>query len=145
MKKLFPLILIALSLSVVFYGCKEDDAEDLAPDPNANDTIENVYTIVNNAAASYVFNGGDLSEIANPTITLKRGDTYTFRLNATGHPFLIKTEATTGSNNTFDLGVDNNGAETGAITFKVPATAPDELFYICQFHASMTGKFIIID
>jgi hypothetical protein len=132
-------------LSMAFYGCQEDDAEDLAPDPNGTDPIENVYTVVNNAAASYVFNGGGLSEIENPTITLKRGETYTFRVDVAGHPFLIKTEATTGSSKTFDLGVDNNGAESGAITFKVPTTAPDKLFYICQFHASMTGEFIITD
>ena len=42
-------------------------------------------------------------------------------------------------------GVTNNGAATGTITFTVPSNAPDTLFYVCEFHASMTGQINIVD
>ena len=72
----------------------------------------------------------------NPTITLKRGGTYTFNINQGGHKFWIQTEiGTSGVSNvqsnisTRDvLGVTNNGADYGTITFTVPlSTAQDDL------------------
>ncbi len=45
----------------------------------------------------------------------------------------------------FDTGVSGNGAEVGNLTFAVPSTAPDPLFYDCSLHAAMTGTIHIMD
>jgi hypothetical protein len=98
------------------------------------------YTVTNNGASDYVIDGAN-----DPTITLLRGFTYTFTVNASGHPFWIKTAAVTGTGSTYNTGVTNNGTDNGTITFAVPYDAPSTLYYICQFHASMFGTINITD
>lgn len=103
------------------------------------------YDVVNSGATAYVFTGEGLNNSSNPDLTLKRGSTYTFNVTAPGHPFLIKSVQGTGTGNTFNDGVTNNGAVSGTVTFTVPANAPDTLFYNCEFHLSMTGTLNIVD
>ena len=82
----------------------------------------------------------------NPNLTLVRGNTYTFILVSTpALPFFIKTQQTLGINNLFTEGVTNNGAATGTITFVVPQTAPDELYYNNSTQMNMQGVFTIVD
>lgn len=103
------------------------------------------FDVVNQGAAAYVFNGGDLDDAVNPSITLERGKTYVFEVNAPGHPFLIKSVQGTGTGDLFNDGVSNNGVAQGTVTFTVPQDAPDTLFYNCEFHGVMTGVFDIVD
>ncbi len=83
----------------------------------------------------------------NPTLTLTRGQTYTFNLTGTnGHTFFIKTTAgagVLGSTDAFSEGVTNNGLATGTLTFAVPADAPAQLVYQCGIHSVMTGSLLI--
>jgi len=81
----------------------------------------------------------------NPTLTLMEGETYTFNINALGHPFWIKTVRSTGTENAYSSGVTNNGIANGTITFTVPYDAPSTLYYNCQVHSSMGGIINIID
>jgi hypothetical protein len=76
---------------------------------------------------SYLINGMN----NNPTITLVRGSTYTFAINTAGdHPFAIATQVNQGA----PPGVSGaNGSSSGTITFKVPANAPDCIYY-CTIH-----------
>ena len=76
----------------------------------------------------------------NPTLYLTRGKNYRFSVNASGHPFYIKTVNSTGTGNAYDDGVVNNGAAVGIITFKVPYNAPDILHYNCSIHSGMHGE-----
>ena len=103
------------------------------------------YAVGNTGNSAYLFTGGDLNNESNPDFTFKRGQTYTFNVNAPGHPFLIKTTASLGTGDTYDNGVTNNGAATGAITFTIPMDAPDTLYYICEFHSAMLGTINIVD
>ncbi|QBA65671.1 CHRD domain-containing protein [Muriicola soli] len=103
------------------------------------------YDVVNDGATAYVFNGEELTDFSNPDLTLKRGSTYTFNIDAPGHPFLIKEVQGPGTMDLYNEGVTDNGAVAGAVTFTVPADAPDILYYNCEFHASMTGTFTIVD
>lgn len=103
------------------------------------------FDVVNQGAAAYVFNGDDLDDAVNPSITLERGKTYVFEVNAPGHPFLIKSVQGTGTGDLFNDGVSNNGVAQGTVTFTVPQDAPDTLFYNCEFHGVMTGVFDIVD
>ena len=81
----------------------------------------------------------------NPTLTLMEGETYTFNINALGHPFWIKTVRSTGTENAYSSGVTNNGIANGTITFTVPYDAPSTLYYNCEVHSSMGGIINIID
>jgi hypothetical protein len=59
----------------------------------------------------------------NPTLTLVRGKTYTFAVNASSfHPFLIQS-----------TGVANNNISQGTLTFSVPNVASN-YSYICSIH-----------
>ena len=108
-----------------------------------------VYTqfdVVNSGSGAYQFNAtgiGFTQNTLNPVLYLDRGQNYRFNVNASGHPFLIKTLPGTGTGNVYNDGVTNNGAQVGIVTFKVPFNAPNTLYYQCQLHASMLGVMII--
>lgn len=72
----------------------------------------------------------------NPGITLVRGKTYTFNIDAEfDHPFYIFPES----------GVDNNNTSSGLITYQVPADAQsDNVFYICSQHG-FGNSFTFVD
>jgi len=91
-------------------------------------------------ATAYMIDGS-----ANPTLTLCRGDTYTFAISAAGHPFYIKTVQGAGTDNAYTNGVTGNGADMGDVTFVVPMSAPSTLYYDCSIHPPMTGTIHIID
>jgi hypothetical protein len=96
------------------------------------------FTVSNSGFTDYVINGAN-----DPNLTLVRGRTYTFAVSATGHPFWIKNSRVTGTGSTYGSGVTGNGRENGTVTFAVPTNAPGSLFYICQFHAAMSGILVI--
>jgi len=98
------------------------------------------YEVTNSGTSSYRLNG-----YADPAITVVRGQTYTFTLNASGHPFWIKTAATTGTGDAYNTGVTNNGDDVGTITWTVDIDAPNTLYYICQNHSAMGGTITVID
>jgi len=82
---------------------------------------------------------------SDPSFTLQRGVTYVFQLsNVAFHPFWIKSSLGFGSTGAFNSGVINNGATSGTVLFTVPAAAPDQLFYQCGNHSSMTGTLSIV-
>jgi hypothetical protein len=97
--------------------------------------------VTNQSRSAYVFDG----TMSNPALTLCRGSAYTFSINASGHPFYIKTVATADTANTWDDGVTNNGTDIGNVVFVVPASAPDTLFYQCSVHDPMRGTLHIVN
>jgi hypothetical protein len=97
------------------------------------------FTVTPICCATWTINGQ-----ANPTLTVVRGKTYTFDVNASGHPFFVKTAQVTGSGSTWDEGVTNNGVETGTLSFTVPGDAPPTLFYQCGLHSAMTGTINVV-
>ena len=92
-------------------------------------------------AGAYVING-----VNNPTLVVRRGQTYTFNLNTAGHPFWLQT---TGNGhqeaNSYSDGFTGNGQTTGEHQWVVPEDALDEIFYQCEFHPVMFGKIIVVD
>ena len=105
--------------------------------------IYNQFDITNNSASAYQFAAtgiGFTEATDNPTLYLQRGKNYHFSVNASGHPFYIKTINSTGIGNSYNGGVTNNGAAVGIITFKVPYNAPDILHYNCSIHSAMHGE-----
>lgn len=110
--------------------------------------VRHTFNVSSSGASAYVFN--DTAQVYfpananNPTLYLKRGDIYKFSLNASGHPFYIKTVAGTGTGNQYTTGVTGNGTQVGDITFKVPMDAPDTLYYQCSAHSAMVGTINIM-
>jgi hypothetical protein len=98
------------------------------------------FTVTPVGLTAYSINGTN-----NPTLTLTRGVTYLFNVNATGHPFWIKSVSSTGTNNAYANGVVNNGVQVGTLSFAMPTNAPTPLFYNCQFHIAMKGTLNIVD
>ena len=69
-----------------------------------------------------------------------------FIVDAKGHPFWIMTEpfknkiSADGSTSTiYSTGVTNNGSDYGTVTFTIPTTAPDKLYYQCGNHDNQYG------
>jgi len=105
-------------------------------------SLDKIFYVSNSGISAYIFNGITGS---NPTITLVRGVEYRFELSASGHPFYIKTTQTTGPASAYNVGVTNNGDDSGSIVFAVQVDAPNTLYYNCQFHSEMAGVINIVD
>ncbi len=97
-------------------------------------------TVTNQGFAAYMIDG-----VANPTLTLCRGNTYTFAVNAPGHPFYINSVQGIGMANAYNTGVLGNGVPVGDVVFAVGSNAPDTLYYDCSIHAAMTGTINIVN
>lgn len=113
-----------------------------ASDASAGDLLcpgDGTFAVANSGFAAYTIDGQN-----NPTLTVVRGCSYTFNVNAPGHPFWIKTVQGTGAGNGV-ASVVNNGTQVGSLTWTVPGDAPNTLFYNCQFHSPMTGTITVID
>jgi hypothetical protein len=104
-------------------------------------TVAKNFSVINSGAGSYTIDG----VINNPTITVVRGYTYYFTVNASGHPFWFQTTSGAyNAGNTYSTGVTNGGDDVGLIEFTVPVGAPSTLYYVCQFHSSMNGTITVI-
>ena len=106
--------------------------------------LEKKFTVTNSGSSAYVFSGAGTSSDSNPTLYLQRGETYNFSINASGHPFYIKTVSGTGTGNAYNDGTSNNGVEVGDIEFTVQQDAPDNLYYNCSAHSSMAGTIHVV-
>ena len=108
--------------------------------------IQSTYTVKGvdeEDNVAYLFTPNGLTR--NPTLRLFRGQTYTFDIDAEGHPFSIKTQRTSGNLNRYTYGVDKFAVEKGTITFTVPVNAPDVLFYVSENAVDTGGVFHVLD
>ena len=94
-------------------------------------------------------NTGSFSDgIKDPTLTLKRGEMYTFSVNALKYdlnPFYIKTARKSDKEALYNEGVTNNGVNFGTLTFIVPLEAPDRLYYVNGNNVSASGIINVVD
>ena len=75
-------------------------------------TSENTLNVINDGSGAYIINGE-----SNPTLTVIRGETYIFNIDASGHPFNIQTvPAPYDSGNLYTDGITNAGEDDGVIT-----------------------------
>ena len=77
---------------------------------------------------------------SDPNLTFSVGDTISFVVNASGHPFYLKTVAGTGTGNTIS-GLTNNGTESATISWTPTATGT--FYYQCSLHGGMVGTITI--
>lgn len=98
---------------------------------------------------AYTFSGAAAGDNVNLG-PLYRGGTYTFSVSASGHPFYLTTDNGTNFSSAtyfgeYTSGVTNSRTQSGNLTFTVPATAPDTLYYQCGNHSAMRGAITIKD
>ena len=77
----------------------------------------------------------------DPTLYLRRGETYHFEVNASGHPFEIRVS---NGGAAYSTGVTNNATQVGTVIFKVPMSAPSTLYYQCTAHSAMGNTINIV-
>ena len=96
-------------------------------------------TVTNNGASAYTLSGTDRNGAVsgdNPTLAFNSGDKVRFSVNASGHPFYVKTAQVTGTGDQAS-GVDNNGAEVGDVDWTVGSTGT--FYYQCSIHSVMNA------
>ena len=104
------------------------------------------YDVTADGTDNYLFNSSSLSDVADPAITLGRGIAYEFFMDTDGEPLVFQTTpAPYNAASVYDTGVNNGGVDNGTITFTVPETAPDTLYYVSQNSPTMTGTITITD
>ena len=95
------------------------------------------FTVTSSGSSDYVFNGDGFPSAQNdPVLYLKKAHTYQFVINASSHPFEIRTAA---GGSAYGFGVTNNATGSGTVTFTVPMNAPSTLYYQCTSHSGMGG------
>ena len=157
MKK-FKVILISL----ILVACGSDSADDGYGSSNYNgngnynngggdssdsNNSTNSFSISVTASGSsdYNLSGSDRDGSVSgqdPNIKFKKGDKITFSVNASGHPFYIKTQSGTGTANQAS-GVTNNGTGSGNVVWQPSASGT--YYYVCSLHGSMYGVITIVN
>lgn len=103
------------------------------------------FTLTSNGASDYTFAADGRffpTNVNDPVLYLRRGETYTFINNSGGsHPLAIRVSNGGAAYNT---GVTNNGASSGNVVFTVPMSAPTTLYYQCTAHAGMGNTINIV-
>ena len=104
---------------------------------------------VSASGGQYIFTGDDrinnFSSIPNPTISIKRGDTIQFTVNAVGHPFWIGISQQTGTQTwSSNYGtITSNGTENNVVTWNTTGALIGTYYYNCEYHGSMTGTIFV--
>lgn len=112
------------------------------PDPVEVSTngldLDITYTVTRDPAnGRYIFKNNG---VVDNSIILARGGVYRFVVDQPGYPFWIQTElgvdgvvsATPTLSSRAVLGVDNNGADNGTVTFNVPSATAQDRFLAMQ-------------
>ena len=143
MKITYAKFLVVVNLISLFLiaGCGDKKSKSSQAEVKTPTAMYQVTALTNK---EYTFNGADFKNAENPELTLKRGETYQFNIDAVGHNFYIKDKQVPGKDNVYETGVTKNGIDEGVLTFTVPMDAPDTLFYVCKFHKMMSGKLIVV-
>ena len=94
-------------------------------------------------ASDYTLSGSDRNGDVtgnDPSVTLNVGDTIDFVVDASGHPFYLKTVQGTGTSDLIS-GVTNNGATNGTVSWTPSATGT--YYYQCSLHNGMYGTITV--
>ena len=95
------------------------------------------------SSQNYTLSGTDrFGQVAggDPNLTFSIGDTINFAVDASGHPFYLKTGPVTGTGNTIS-GVTNNGTTNGTVSWT--PTQAGTYYYICSLHPGMVGTITV--
>ena len=109
-----------------------------------------MLNVTNSGASAYRFDQYGTDN--NPTIYAINGTTIAFKLNATGHPFLIQNSAGTNfstglvhvdTTGTVSTGASAQGKDSGTLYWKIPTNISGSYRYQCGNHAPMVGVITV--
>ena len=114
---------------------------------NLSGSMSSTYSIsVTASGGAYVLSGNDRNGSVsgnNATVTISIGDTLNFVVSVSGHPFFIKTAATTGTGNQVSTpAATNQGSQSGTVSWTPNTTGT--YYYICQYHGTMVGTITVL-
>ena len=99
---------------------------------------------------NYILNGTDRNGSLSgndPIVTVNRGDTIIFNIDASRHPFYIKTEFSRGGSNQVKTGTISGtpGTQAGKLSWNTTGVSAGKYYYVCSPHASfgMGGSIIV--
>ena len=108
-------------------------------------------SVTNSGASAYLF---DQYSGNNPSLYVGAGETLSFNLNVSGHPFVIR-QSSGGANTSAGLthisttgvvstGADAQGKVSGVLFWKVPFSLVGSTYvYQCTIHGGMVGNIVI--
>ena len=98
----------------------------------------------------YILSGTDRNGSVSgndPTITVNEGDTIIFNIDASRHPFYIKTEFSRGGGDQVTTGILSGtlGTQNGTLSGNTKGVSKGKYYYVCSPHApfGMGGSIII--
>ena len=117
----------------------------------ANAKSETYYIDVSAESISdYILSGSDKNGSVkgnDPTLTVNKGDTIIFDVDAFRHPFYIKTKFSPGSGNQITTGTlfGTPGTQDGKISWNTTGVLAGKYYYVCSPHApfGMGGSIIV--
>ena len=99
---------------------------------------------------NYILNGTDRNGSVSgndPTVTVNKGDTIIFNIDASRHPFYIKTKFSRGSGNQVIAGklLGTPGTQSGKLLWNTTGVSAGKYYYVCSPHATfgMGGSIIV--
>ena len=98
----------------------------------------------------YILSGTDRKGSVSgndPTVTVNKGDKIIFNIDASRHPFYIKTEFSRGVGDQVTTGIlsGSPGTQNGTLSWNTKGVSKGKYYYVCSPHASfgMGGSIII--
>ena len=98
----------------------------------------------------YILSGTDRKGSVSgkdPTVTVNKGDTIIFDIDASRHPFYIKTEFSRGGGDQVTTGILSGtpGTQNGTLSWNTKGVSRGKYYYVCSPHAhfGMGGSIII--
>ena len=98
----------------------------------------------------YILSGADRNGSVSgndPTVTVNKGDTIIFDVDASRHPFYIKTKFSRGGGDQVTTGIlsGNPGIQNGTLSWNTKVVSKGKYYYVCSPHApfGMGGSIII--
>ena len=83
----------------------------------------------------------------DPTVTVYKGDRVIFNIDASRHPFYIKTKFSRGSGDQVITGKLSGtpGTQAGKLSWNTTGVSPGKYYYVCSPHATfgMGGSIIV--
>ena len=102
------------------------------------------------SSRNYILNGTDRKGSVSgndPSVTVNKGDTIIFDVDASRHPFYIKTEFSRGSVDQVTSGTLSGtpGTQNGKLSWNTTGVSEGKYYYVCSPHASfgMGGSIIV--
>ena len=99
---------------------------------------------------NYILSGTDRNGFVSgndPTVTINKGDTIVFDIDASRHPFYIKTEFSSGGGDQVTKGTlsGSPGTQNGNLSWNTTGVSAGTYYYVCSPHASfgMGGEIIV--